>query len=368
MDKRAILAVAGAGKTYYLCRNIDPKKRNIILAFTNQNVSNIIRELIRGFGQVPEDTLVMTFHKFRYKFMIRPFDAFIGRAYGHEYFRSNGVSILQPPKPMINGKYNPLYKKNTILDHYVVNNAYYSDRLSELILKAKLENQTLLELACANIKRFFDCVYIDEMQDYREEDWTLLEKIVESFDSILLVGDYYQHSVSGTNNHGIPFQKGKGKSKVNVTYDQYKKDLEKLGLEVDDKALLRSRRCSQEVCNFVSQKLGLKIDSEGINSGHIVFMNDTEGIKSIIHDDAVPKLVWNQPEKYKHRAITWGYSKGDTYSSVCIILTSAYAKLCDDDFKLPISQNSINKLYVALTRSSGDVYLVTAEKYRRAMN
>lgn len=32
MAKRVILAVAGAGKTYHICHEIDPTKRNLILA------------------------------------------------------------------------------------------------------------------------------------------------------------------------------------------------------------------------------------------------------------------------------------------------------------------------------------------------
>ena len=53
MAKRIILAVAGAGKTYHICHAIDPKKRNLILAFTHENVANIQRELIGAFGAEP---------------------------------------------------------------------------------------------------------------------------------------------------------------------------------------------------------------------------------------------------------------------------------------------------------------------------
>ena len=45
MAKRVILAVAGAGKTYYICHEIDPTKRNLILAFTHENIYNIQKEL-----------------------------------------------------------------------------------------------------------------------------------------------------------------------------------------------------------------------------------------------------------------------------------------------------------------------------------
>ena len=58
MDKRVILAVAGAGKTYTLCKNVNKNKRNIILAFTNQNIKNIIKELNENHNEILENTTV----------------------------------------------------------------------------------------------------------------------------------------------------------------------------------------------------------------------------------------------------------------------------------------------------------------------
>lgn len=58
MAKRVILAVAGAGKTYHICHEIDPAKRNLILAFTHENIYNIQKELCDAHGCVPELTTV----------------------------------------------------------------------------------------------------------------------------------------------------------------------------------------------------------------------------------------------------------------------------------------------------------------------
>ena len=54
MDKRIILAVAGAGKTYTLCNCLNSNERNMVLAFTNRNIYNIQRELIKQYGTIPE--------------------------------------------------------------------------------------------------------------------------------------------------------------------------------------------------------------------------------------------------------------------------------------------------------------------------
>ena len=34
MTKKVILAVAGAGKTYHICHNIDKNKKNLILIYS----------------------------------------------------------------------------------------------------------------------------------------------------------------------------------------------------------------------------------------------------------------------------------------------------------------------------------------------
>ena len=66
MAKKVILAVAGAGKTYHICHAIDPTKKNLILAYTHENIHNIQKELCDAHGCVPELTTVMTFHAFVY--------------------------------------------------------------------------------------------------------------------------------------------------------------------------------------------------------------------------------------------------------------------------------------------------------------
>lgn len=50
MAKRVILAVAGAGKTYHICHEIDPAKRNLILAFTHENIYNIQKNYAMHMG------------------------------------------------------------------------------------------------------------------------------------------------------------------------------------------------------------------------------------------------------------------------------------------------------------------------------
>lgn len=358
MDKKAVLAVAGSGKTYYLCNIIDETKRNIIIAYTNENIKNIRNEIYKKFKYIPENTQIMTFHSFIYQFMIRPFDLLIGEYYGVYNFTSKGISISNPPeKSFKKAGYwvkNPLYNNDKTLQHYAYNNKYYCDYLSKLIIKTNNKNISLFKHGCENINRFFDCIYIDEMQDFREENWELLVKIIKNVKNIFLVGDFNQHSVNATNNTGKPFKIRKNY----ISYIEYKEYLCDIGLKVDETSLLKSRRCSKEICYFITQKLGIDIKSSEINSGRIISLNDEREIKKVLDDDAIIKLVWNSPEKYSFNSITWGYSKGDTYDDICVILTDTYLNLGEDSFVRGNSVSSINKLYVALTRSKGNVYLL----------
>ena len=50
----------------------------------------------------------------------------------------------------------------------------------------------------------------------------------------------------------------------------------------------------------------------------------------------------------------WSYSKGDTVDAACVILTDKFEKIDADEFSLTgIPIPTINKLYVAMTRSRG---------------
>ena len=82
MAKRVILAVAGAGKTYHICNTIDATKRNLILAFTHENIHNIQRELCDAYGCVPEMTTVSTFDAFVYREMVLPYEPSIVEYFG----------------------------------------------------------------------------------------------------------------------------------------------------------------------------------------------------------------------------------------------------------------------------------------------
>lgn len=272
MAKRVMLAVAGAGKTYHICHEIQPDKRNLIVAFTHANIKNIQNELLKAYGKIPDLTRIMTFDAFVYHMLIRPYEATIFSFFGEEYkYGETSITLKGPPRQRIrvNGRDvpNKIYKKKDCLQHYMdERKQYYCETLSELAMSVKQGRESLVRTAAWRLNLFFDNVMIDEFQDFREYDYELIVKLSKYLENIVLVGDYHQHSVSGQNNSGKPFKK----SKTEISYDEFIKELRGEKFDVDETSLIHSRRCSEEICSFIRDKLGIKIQSAGINSGTVI--------------------------------------------------------------------------------------------------
>lgn len=366
MDKKIMLAVAGAGKTYHICHSIDPQKRNLILAYTHENIHNIKNELVDAHGQVPELTTVMTFDSFVYRYFVCPYEPTIADYFGCDGFRSKGITTIDPPPKTIpwNGRSvpNPKYKNKDKIEHYITKNSqYYCATLSELVMCIKSGKESLVKRGAARINQFYEQVLIDEFQDFREHDYELIIGLSKLLNSVLLVGDYYQHSVSGTNNSGKPFKI----RKEDVGYIEFINELKRLGFDVDDITLSKSRRCSKDICDFVKTKLGINIESAEINTGKVHLVKEDQ-ITSYLENPKVMKLVYSEATNYSFEAMNWSYSKGDTVDAACVILTDKFEKLDSDCFSLTgIPIPTINKLYVAMTRSRGDLFLIKASVFKR---
>ena len=366
MAKRVILAVAGAGKTYHICHEIDPNKRNLILAFTHENIHNIQRELCDAHGCVPELTKVSTFDSFVYHHLVLPYEPNIVEHFGNSGFISQGISTIDPPPMRIPGRGgkmlpNPYYINKDRLAHYITkSHQYYCATLSELVLQVKQSREKLVKRAAARLNLFFDCVLIDEFQDFREYDYEVIMALAKLLNDVVLVGDYHQHSVSATNNSGKPFKRRTG----DVSYNEFVADLKKDGFEVDVTTLDKSRRCSVAVCQYVNEKLGINIASCGVNEGSVIWAD--KDAAALLEDQQIVKLVYKDATSYSFRAMNWSYSKGDTVDAACVILTDNFEKLADDKFSTNgISVSTLNKLYVAMTRSRGDLFLIRQSTFKK---
>ena len=366
MGKRVILAVAGAGKTYRICENIDLNGSNLIIAYTHENVKNIINGIKDFYGNTPNNVSVMTFDAFVYRCMINPYLPSICSFFNEKSFVSGGITIQAPPPQTIkkNGVviHNRSYIKKEFFNHYHdKSNRLYNEYLSDLLLSVRKRSVNLIKDICKNLNSFYDHVLVDEFQDFREDRYKLIVEMSKHLNDILLVGDYYQHSVSGTNNTGVPFKKGGSV----VDYDDFIVELKSIGFEVDNTTLSKSRRCSKDVSNFIERKFRINFSSHDDHTGFVKVLSDNEEILSVLNDDKIIKLLYENSSKYSFKAMNWSYSKGDTFDDVCVILSKPVDEVVEDNFAGVFdSIVTKNKLYVAFTRPRRNLYIINSDKFK----
>lgn len=335
MDKRVIFAVAGSGKTSYIIDNLSLDKKSLIITYTTNNFSNIKKKILEKFnGEFPSNVSLMTYFNFLYSFCYKPFLADKVRAKGI-IFESNKLRSI----------------KKTDLKYYLTSSGYFfSNRLA-----MSFEYFDIIDDIKKRIEKYFDELLIDEIQDISGRDFNFLLKIMESQVKILFVGDFFQHTYD-TSRDG-PVNKN-----LFEDYNRYKDKFVSNGFIVDDNTFDKSWRCNNKTCEFIRDNLDIEIYSHHISDDNSSFQyidNENE-IKEIFKDENIIKLHYSNSKKYGYTHKNWGDVKGeDCYKDICIILNGKTEKLFLDNTldKLPASTK--NKLYVALTRSRRNTFLIS---------
>lgn len=208
------------------------------------------------------------------------------------------------------------------------------------------------------LSKYFDILMIDEIQDFAGHDFNLLISIVKAPLDILLVGDFYQHTFDTSRD-------GKVNSTLHDDYSRYKSAFERMGLKVDTTSLIKSYRCNPEICLFIKEKIGIEIESHRSSSSTITIVNNTEEALDIFRNNSIIKLFYQEHQKYTCHSRNWGECKGeDKYVDVCVVLNKTtwnqYRKGSLDN--LPAQTK--NKLYVACSRTKGNMFIVSDEYYK----
>lgn len=334
MDKRVIFAVAGSGKTTYIVDNLSTDRRSLIITYTNGNYDNLRKKIAANFGNKwPENITLMTYFSFLYSFCYKPFLS--------DKCRANGI-IYEPNKNK--------YAKQTKLDYYMTINRYlYSNRLTLF-----LDKSGVMDDLRARISKYFDDFIIDEVQDIAGRDFDFLESLMAINVDMLFVGDFYQHTFD-TSRDG----------NVNKTLFNDKKTYEarftSRGFSIDNTTLTNSWRCSQNVCDYVRNNLGIDISSnrQETDNTSIKYISDSETINSIFSDRGIIKLHYQNGAKAGIGHKNWGDTKGeDHHYDVCVLLNKTTANKREAGKLVELAPSTKNKLYVAITRARGNVYLI----------
>lgn len=340
MDKRVIFAVAGSGKTTCIVAGIDLERRFLLITYTDNNLLNLRSKIIERFGFFPANIALYTYFTFLHVFCYKPL--LLMR------MRTKGINFHPPP-------HGTRKLKRTADTFYVDGHRrLYHNRIATLLdIKGVVGDVT------QRIEKYFDVVCVDEVQDIGGYDFELLTTICGSDVDILLVGDFYQHTF-------VTSQDGAKNKNLHEDYEKYKRRFEKAGLVVDTTSLAKSYRCSQTVCNFIREHLGIDIYSHSDRATDATLLELQVDADRLHTCAATVKLFYQEHHKYGCYSQNWGNSKGaDHYQDVCVVLNgTAYRALKKGTMRAASSQTR-NKLYVACSRPRGNLYLIPDQMFKK---
>lgn len=331
MDKRVIFAVAGSGKTTYLINQLNKTERFLLVTYTNNNVLNLRTGILEKFGYFPNNIKLYSYYSFLYNICYKPFL--------HDKLRTKGINFSSEL---------PKYVKMDSKQYYVdKHDRLYSARISKILFTSNQQKNVV-----KRISKYFDHLFIDEIQDFGGNDFNFLKELSKAEINLLYVGDFFQHTFDTSRD-------GNTNSTLHENIGKYVKEFQKMGVNPDSKTLSKSYRCSPSVCKFITDNLSILIESHRKDDTMVKFVDDLNTVRQIYHNDSIVKLFYREHYKYKCFSRNWGDSKGENkYFNVCVILN----KTTLDKYKKgklhelpPITKN---KLYVAISRAKNNLYLV----------
>lgn len=333
MDKTIILAVAGSGKTSFIIDSLNLEKRFLLITYTINNTRNLKESIIKKFGYFPENIDLYSYYPFLFSFCVKPFLGY--------RVRPSGIFWDIPPQFT-----NRL--KRTDKKYYITKDRrLYHNRLAKL-----LEIYEVLPDINQRLEKYYDCLYIDEVQDFAGHDFNLLKSIANANIELKLVGDFFQHTFDTSRD-------GNTNSTLHADYDKYQARFGKMGISIDTEYLDKSYRCSPATCEFITNNLGVNIYSHKDTETIVKFIDSEEEADSIYENDSIVKLFYRESYKYKCYSRNWGDCKGENcYEDVCVVINPTTLKHFKNDTLHELKPVSKNKLYVACSRAKGNLYFV----------
>jgi len=332
MDKSVVFAVAGSGKTTRIVAELDAVRRFLLVTYTEANRDNLRVKVIERFGYLPPNIAIYTYFAFLHSFCYRPF------------LRSNkdtrGITFNIPNR-------FPAYTLTDDRRYMSPGRLLYANRLAKFI-----EQSGLIEAVVTRIEKYFDVLFVDEVQDFGGHDFNFLLAISSAQVNMSFVGDFHQHTFDTSRDGNV-------NANLHENYDAYMKKFERARLKVDTDSLKRSRRCSKSVCDFITEKIGIDIQAYDERTSVVCFEDDPAAVTALYQDPGTVKLFYKEHQKYGCFSQNWGASKGiDNYEDVCVVLNPGNVKAWNAGSFRDINPETRNKLYVACSRARGNLTFI----------
>ena len=210
-------------------------------------------------GNPPDNIIVMTYFSFLYKFCFRPF---------HSYRLRDRSFTWELP---IYGQTPP---QKSVLGHYMTKGRYlYSNRVAKYLI----EKNTVPKII-ARLEEFFDCLCIDEVQDFAANDFNFILEISKAKLKVLYVGDFFQHTYDTSRDGNI--KKNLHKKGVSSYLNFFKKK----NFHIDLESLDKTHRCTPDVCKFISDTLDITISSHRSDRSMVEVVTDPKRAVELYFD------------------------------------------------------------------------------------
>ena len=331
MDKSIILSIAGSGKTYYIVSQTNLNENFLIISYTNSGIKTLREEVIKKYEYLPTNIKIYNFFSFLYSFCYKPFLS--------DIIKDKGISWKFPNNHWDN-------------NYLTKNNLLYGNRLSKLV------NEKCIDEVRRRIKKYYNNIFIDEIQDFASSDFNFIINIIKGDYNVKLVGDFNQHTFDTSRDRNI-------NKNLYKAEDNFNKHFQKIGFKVDNYSLIKSRRCSKNVCEFINKKLKIPIFSANEYETNIELVSCEREIDKIIQDDTIVKLFLSMHYKYNCVSDNWGSCKGRTYQNVCVIINDEILRQFENDTFNFNSQITKSKFYVACSRTAGNLYFISDKKVKK---
>lgn len=350
---RAILAVAGGRKTQAIvdeCSSGLRERQRLAITYTLTGQAGLSRRLHRACqaGAIPE---VMGWYAFLLRHLIRP--------YIQSFFPGQKVSGLhfedEEPKRKL--------KAVGVARYFDRENRAYRCRLSKLALEViRASNGAAMN----RLERIYDELYIDEVQDLAGNDLNILEALLDSRISLVMVGDIRQ-SVLCTNPSDMKNRRYRGLNKI---------DWFRL-LDADGRCTLEERfttwRSNQVIASFSDTVLPAKLGFPPTKSMQAK-ITEHDGVFVVSWGNLLEYLATFNPSCFRqnklshtlesHAGTNFGKCKGITCPRVLIYPTDPILHFLLSGARL--EEKSAAGLYTAITRAIHSVAFVVKEPRRFA--
>lgn len=336
MARRLVLAVAGSGKTAHLIDQLDLARRYLVIAYTTSNLEALNNRIMRKFGYFPTNIMLVSYFVFLHSICYEPFLKL-------KHGGTHGINFEPCKNKFAKG-----------LDRFIDRHGrLYGNRLAKILFEENVVPDVI-----ARLSKYFDHILIDEFQDISGHDFNLFEALAGVQSDLTCVGDFFQHTYATS-------QDGNVNKSLHSTYAQYVQRCQKIGLDVDDTTLERSHRCSPTVCDFISNQVGIKIQSHRQDATDVKIVDQANEAADLFEDDHVIKLFYQNSRKYPCAAKNWGDCKGDDhYGSVCVALNPTTITAYRKNALSGLNTLTRNKFYVACTRARTNLYFVSEDLFK----